>query len=57
VEQGQEIEVDLGAGVVKNLTTNVTLEGKPLPEFILRILEDGGLIPYLKKRAQEGPST
>jgi 3-isopropylmalate/(R)-2-methylmalate dehydratase small subunit len=57
VEAGQEIEVDLRTGVVRNLTTGATLEGTPLPEFVLRILEKGGLIPYLRERAQKRPST
>ena len=49
--------MDLGSGVVKNLTTGETLEGTPLPEFVLRILDEGGLIPYLRARAEEDAST
>jgi 3-isopropylmalate/(R)-2-methylmalate dehydratase small subunit len=55
VEQGQELEVDLGSGEVRNLSTGASLRGTPLPEFVLGILEAGGLIPYLKGRvASEG---
>jgi 3-isopropylmalate/(R)-2-methylmalate dehydratase small subunit len=56
-EQDHELEVDLRAGVVRNLTTGRTIEGSPLPEFVLGILEDGGLIPYLRKKVQTNSST
>ena len=47
---GDEVEVDLRAGVVRNLTKGTEHRGQPLPAFMLEILEDGGLVPNLKKR-------
>ena len=47
---GDEVEVDLRAGVVRNLTKGTEHQGQPLPAFMLEILEDGGLVPNLKKR-------
>jgi 3-isopropylmalate/(R)-2-methylmalate dehydratase small subunit len=41
--------VDLGAGVIKNITTGEELPVKPLPGVMIRILEDGGLAEHLKK--------
>ncbi|MCK5560981.1 MAG: 3-isopropylmalate dehydratase, partial [Thermoplasmata archaeon] len=50
ISKGDELEVDLENGTIKNLTKNETFEVKPLPEFILGIIKDGGLIPNLKKK-------
>jgi 3-isopropylmalate/(R)-2-methylmalate dehydratase small subunit len=50
IEKGDEIEVDLKGGVLKIVNKNEVLQFKPLPEFILGIIEDGGLIPNLKKK-------
>jgi len=52
VAEGQELEIDLRSGTIKNLTTGTALQAQPLPDFILEILEAGGLIPYLKGRLQ-----
>jgi 3-isopropylmalate/(R)-2-methylmalate dehydratase small subunit len=50
IEKGDELEVDLENGTIKNFTKDETFEVKPLPEFILGIIKDGGLIPNLKKK-------
>jgi 3-isopropylmalate/(R)-2-methylmalate dehydratase small subunit len=42
-------EVDITTGVVKNLTTGVTLKTTPLPKFLLDIMEAGGMISMLEK--------
>lgn len=50
VDDGDELEVDFESGVVKNLTKGTELKAKPLPSFVMEILNDGGLIPHLKKK-------
>ena len=50
IEHGDEIEVDLQAGVVKNVTKGGEVKVKPLPEFVMGIVEAGGLIPFLRKK-------
>jgi 3-isopropylmalate/(R)-2-methylmalate dehydratase small subunit len=50
IETGQELEIDIGSGNLKIVNTDELIEFKPLSEFVLRIIEDGGLIPNLKKR-------
>jgi len=50
IESGDEIEVDLEGGVLKIVNKDDVLQFKPLPEFVMRIIEDGGLIPNLKKK-------
>lgn len=49
INDGDELEIDLEGGKVKDLTTGRTLTFGKIPEVMLRILEAGGLIPYIKK--------
>ncbi len=48
VEKGDIIGIDFKEGIIK--VNNKTLNFPPLPPEVLKILESGGLIPYLKKR-------
>ena len=50
VSEGDQLVVDLAAGVIKDLTLNQTWQVKPIPKFLLEILTAGGLIEHLKKR-------
>ena len=50
VAEGDELVVDLRAGEVKNKSKNLTLQATQLPEFIMEILNDGGLIEHLRRR-------
>lgn len=54
VKQGDELEVDLERGKVKNLGNRAELEFPPFPEFILEILDAGGLYPYLEQQLKAG---
>ncbi len=49
INDGDELEVDMSAGTVHDITSNVTLSFKPIPRAMLAILEEGGLIPYIQK--------
>ena len=49
IESGDELEVDLGKGIVKDLTRGFELKAKPLPDFMLKILKAGGLVEFVKK--------
>ena len=49
INNGDELEVDLTNSIVKNLTTGTELPVGKFPNVMLRILEEGGLIPYIKK--------
>ena len=49
IESGDEIEVDLEKGVIKNLSKGTEVKAKPLPEFMLRILKEGGLVDFVRK--------
>ncbi|MFC2048577.1 3-isopropylmalate dehydratase [Chloroflexota bacterium] len=51
--EGDELALDIYTGLVKNLTTGQSIQGKPYPPSLLEILEGGGLMPLLVKRAQK----
>lgn len=48
---GQQIEVDLTAGIIRNTTTGQTFQAEPLNPFVARIVAAGGIIEYIR---QEG---
>ena len=50
VHQGDELEVELEKGTLKNLTSGAELHFTPFPDFISRILEAGGVYPYLQQQ-------
>jgi len=49
IEPGDELEVDLAQGVIRNLTRGVELSIKPLPAVMIKILQDGGLVNHFQK--------
>lgn len=46
---GDELEIDMAAGVIKDLTTANSIEFAPLEPAMQRILDDGGLVEHIKK--------
>jgi 3-isopropylmalate/(R)-2-methylmalate dehydratase small subunit len=50
IKEGDEIEVDLAAGKIKDLTTGQTYQAQPFPEFMQKIIDQGGLIHYLHEK-------
>jgi 3-isopropylmalate/(R)-2-methylmalate dehydratase small subunit len=49
INDGDELEVDLKAGTVKDITNGSQLTFGKIPDIMLAILDQGGLIPYIKK--------
>ena len=49
INDGDELEVDLASGTVRDITNGNRLDCSKMPEVMLHILDDGGLIPYIKK--------
>ena len=45
-----EIEIDLSAGLIHNLTKKESYLCSKIPPHIMELVADGGLVPYLKKR-------
>jgi 3-isopropylmalate/(R)-2-methylmalate dehydratase small subunit len=49
IDEGDELEVDLENGIIKDLTKGITLQSTPIPPFMMRLLEDGGIVEHIKK--------
>ena len=49
ISDGDELEIELDAGTIHNVTADETLTFNPIPEVMLNILNEGGLLPYIKK--------
>ncbi|MBU3089044.1 3-isopropylmalate dehydratase small subunit [Clostridium gasigenes] len=48
IDAGDELEVEFSTGVIKNLTKNETYKGEGFPEFMQKIINNNGLIGYIK---------
>ena len=49
IDDGDELEIDLAASTVSDITNGKQLTFGKIPEVMLRILDEGGLIPYIQK--------
>ncbi len=49
INDGDKLEVDLKAGTIKDITNGNRLTFGKIPDIMLRILDEGGLIPYIQK--------
>ena len=47
---GDTLEVELSTGEIKNITRGLTFKAKPYPDFMLELIEAGGLIEYTKRK-------
>lgn len=52
IDEHDQLEIDLGSGLVKNLTKGINLKIKPLPPFMQDLLTEGGIINYYKKHGK-----
>ncbi len=48
IEAGDELEVNLTKGEIKIVNKGLVINTKPLPEFVQKIADCGGLINYVK---------
>ena len=53
-KQGDELSLDLKVGTIKNLTTGKSGKFKPFPDFLLEIVDAGGLEKFGNKLIAEG---
>jgi 3-isopropylmalate/(R)-2-methylmalate dehydratase small subunit len=49
IKEGDQLEVDLDRGEIRNLTAKKTIAIKPLPKVMQTLLADGGLVEHFKK--------
>ena len=48
IDDGDRLELDLGAGVLRDITKGIELKFPAMPKVMTDILAEGGLIPYMK---------
>lgn len=48
IEAGDELDVDLSLGTIKNLTKNSVYHAAPFADFVCAIVEKGGLVNWVK---------
>ena len=53
IQNGDTVSVDFDSGLIRDETTGAEFRATALPPFIGRIVEDGGLLPYLKERLEK----
>ena len=49
INAGDELEIDIKKGYVYNKTQNIKLPFPPLPDVMIKLLNEGGLIEHIKK--------
>jgi 3-isopropylmalate/(R)-2-methylmalate dehydratase small subunit len=53
INEGDVLEIDLGSGIIKNLTQGKAYKTEPFPKFLQNIVEDGGLMNYIKEKEKK----
>ena len=54
IESGDELEIDLATGAIKDLTRGKEFLAAPTPDFMQKLIADGGLMESVKKRIAAG---
>jgi 3-isopropylmalate/(R)-2-methylmalate dehydratase small subunit len=49
IDDGDQLEIDLATSTVRDLTNGQTLTFGKIPDVMLKILAEGGLLPYIEK--------
>ncbi|MBO0602998.1 3-isopropylmalate dehydratase small subunit [Sporosarcina sp. E16_3] len=49
INNGDNLEIDITTGIIVNLESNLNYQGAKMPEVMVKILNENGLVDYLKK--------
>ena len=49
IQQGDELQVDLAGGEVRNVTRGTAVPFAPLPPVMVKILSEGGLVEHIRR--------
>ncbi len=49
IEADDELELDVKNGIIKNLTKSSEIKFSPLPDVMIKLLSDSGLVEHIKK--------
>jgi 3-isopropylmalate/(R)-2-methylmalate dehydratase small subunit len=50
INEGDEVQIDLNNGLIKNLTRNEEYKTQPFPQFLQELVSKGGLMSYIKEK-------
>lgn len=50
IKEGDEIEIDPSTGVIHNITKKEKYKAKPIPLFMQKLINAGGLMNYVKRK-------
>ncbi len=50
IKEGDLLEIDLSGGIIKNLTQNQSYSFERFPEFLQKLVTQGGLMNYIKNK-------
>ncbi|HLJ66268.1 MAG TPA: 3-isopropylmalate dehydratase small subunit [Chloroflexota bacterium] len=54
IEEGDTLDVDAAAGIIRNRTRGEEYRAEPLPPFVSRIAEAGGILEFIRRYGWEG---
>jgi 3-isopropylmalate/(R)-2-methylmalate dehydratase small subunit len=54
IESGDIVEVDLNTGEIRDVTKGNTFQAKPYPDFMMALIDAGGLVEYTKRNLSGG---
>jgi 3-isopropylmalate/(R)-2-methylmalate dehydratase small subunit len=49
ISEADDVDVNLSTGEITNRTSGKTYQARPLPDFVLKIAEAGGIVNFLKE--------
>ena len=53
INENDNVEVNIETGVLKNNTSGKEYQAQPVPSFVLKIAQAGGIIPFLREHEVE----
>jgi len=48
IDDGDELELDVRTGLIRDVTKGKEIQAEPLPDFVMKIVLQGGLVPFLR---------
>ncbi len=52
IHQGDEVEINFETGEIKNLTTGAAAKAEPLGDYMMNILQSGGVKPMIRRQLE-----
>lgn len=50
ISEGDTVEVNAETGLIKDLSTGMEFQARPIPAFMQELISDGGLMEHIRKR-------